>query len=220
MSSPESYRARYPESAKKKLFNPRDIEGSPNIEIFENSQLISKGLSKYPEFVGLTLHGSRLKGYSTPESDTDVSLWVHTKMTHDAEDVMLKDFQEITKSLPNYGEGPVQILYINPEKMKILVENAAGGSGGQLRDFLIGPSIGPHIEEYKQILKQEFQNLNGDQQEVFLNTLADDMIGYEELKEKTVKARVQDTEDKFDEILSARRELWKKHISRMMASSK
>lgn len=68
------------ESLERKLFVLRHIDGSQNNKAINRIREIEARFSSNPEFVGLGLRGSTVRGYSTKSSDVDlVILWDSSK---------------------------------------------------------------------------------------------------------------------------------------------
>lgn len=66
-----------------KVCNLRTIEGRPNSKVIDYIREAERQFLPYPEFVGLALRGSLIRGYSTEDSDADLIVLGDSKFCPD-----------------------------------------------------------------------------------------------------------------------------------------
>jgi len=112
-----------------KLYNPRDIEGNPNSEMFRAVDIVYETLTGDEDFVAVEPFGSTMKGYSNEDSDFDIRILVDVKDRMDFKDTdntdeMLTKGSEVHHRTEKIKYKAIQALEdggFDSEKLHILI---------------------------------------------------------------------------------------------------
>lgn len=207
-----------PEYFKQKLFVTRDVERKPNVRALAEVRKLQEELEKYPGFIGAALFGSTVKGYSTEISDVDMKILLDPeKFTSDKEfNALLAGIEALRRSalrgadlIVEYIDPPDIIKDLHNNEDELGVELV----GEQLAD-LLWPITGRRIEEYRALFAREIKSLSPDKQSLVFKSMLEKILVDDKAKEKRA-TRLGLKSRKENEIVKARKELWKKRINSM-----
>lgn len=204
-------------SLENKLFILRDIGGRPNKEAIQTVREIEQRLSSNPEFIGLALRGSIIRGYSTKTSDVDLTILWDSSLSSDYFSTLRK-FQNIAeeKSMNSTREprGEFKVRDINPSII-------SGVSKSHLDERALANIFrlvtGKKIEAYRQYWIESLQKIPKKDREKILNGTAyelayDDLLGWDKMVERI--SGIKRPPVKL-ENLAFRRRLWQEQIEKI-----
>lgn len=205
-----------PESFKEKLYDPRDVEGNPNIRVLELIREIEEKFKNNPAFVGIVPRGSTVHGYSTETSDLDLLILFDSSKIQTALDD--NSFQS------EYMRQGVQFFFLdvnpdlvthdlelNPDKGPVPVRNLAA-----LTEMVTGDKVG----NYRKIISEKFSELPSDSKENIKKRVIDLLMDKEAYSAKKIARRIPDLVIEEEQFLLRRRKLWEDKFDRIWLMEK
>lgn len=214
----QDYKKHFPEKREDQLFIPRNLEGEPNWEIFDTADALEGLLSKYPWFIGLTIYGSKMLGYSNKDSDLDIGVFYDSKEIKLGN--LLQDIGMSKNNLPAISKINVDIKTYDlaRNRMADLIKGQ-DGLGYLTFSLFCGPVKGPRVKEYRDALKVEVENLSEQKRKQFIEDLGDMLGSMDRQNHSERKERGLDTTENDIEVSPARQELWKKRALKALGIS-
>lgn len=221
----DAYRQRFVDTAKTKLFVPRDREGVPQQELFNIARTLDAALRKHVAYIGVAIHGSRTRGYSEEKSDTDLIVFYDE----------IKDYKAAgdrpTKSFRAQLSDVQTKLHLGLEQGVSATPRDLGGSSidqvikeqkGETNAFwalgdLCLPSAGPYIQEYRQEIGKKIRALGVHEREELVRKITLWAVAREQASGEKRQNRMSMSD--FDELMvpAARTKLWKERIMKTYA---
>ncbi len=223
MKSHESYKKEYPESAKQKFAIPRDAEGKPNQEIFGITRDFVEKLSKYPSFIGAAPYGSKMKGYSVEDSDTDIAIFTELPkdITSVEENIERSELRREALEA-SYGHGGPDAVHIEYHDLdegtirRAIVDSNNYPTRIALVNFF-GIVAGPKVEEYRKIIAKHINALSEDKRETFIHELVLMALSLENIRKVAIEERIPSTKEAG--MITTRRAVWEKRINDVLKNT-
>ncbi len=218
----DEYRQRALKSREGKLYNPRNIEGEPNWEMFEVAKRLESALGKYSWFIGLTLYGSKMMGYSNEKSDTDIGIFYDSDETPPGQ--VLKDIakeradlglDEARSGFDTLLSHEMKIYDLSLGRMKYLIRGE-DGLGYMTFSLFCGPAIGQRVQEYRKMLGEEIKKLPDEKRKQFIRELGGMLSSLDRASYSTREKRKLPVSSQFPEIVKPRLDLWERRALKVL----
>lgn len=213
MVGPETPGAAFLSRFERELFIPRNARGETNEAALDFADEVANAFSRYPCFVGVTLRGSNIRGYSTPDSDIDVNIWYDSKdpaYTVDDLDLMFGKLNTMKRN----KKLDVHIRWCDMR-----------GESGDVAD-LVGSqrpyaalcelTFGPRIEEYRTKLAGNLKRLDPERRSEALRRILIDLLYYETTRVPDMKDRIPEFRNlsagELERIMNKRKTMWEARI--------
>ena len=211
-----------PESFKKKLYIPRDLEGETNTKELSFLHKLEKEISdKFPSFVSLAPFGSAVTGYKTETSDLDVhALYDFPRVgmfAERGENEYVRHLRANADKIAAEEKIEMHFLPVNisPDKLRYLQEDTDKNneSLGILFAFLTRMNTGQKINEYRKnflawLNEQSIERKEKIKKEMIRYFSKMDSLGLPKKKDRLSNI----SEAELSEISTKRLEMWRKHI--------
>ena len=190
------------------LFIPRNVYGELNDDVLSFSDDIVHRFSKHKFFVGVTLRGSQIRGYSLPDSDADI------RILYDSSD-------------PSYSVEKLDSIFdeIQTKPKKVSVKlfwcdmggPDAGLSGEHLGyNALCELSFGSRVEEYRKRFSESLKALSKEKRTQVLQEILLDLLYYETSRIPVLKERIPEfaalSQMQVSAIMQKRKTMWEERI--------
>jgi hypothetical protein len=218
MKSPESYRKEYPKSAKEKFAIPRNKDGEPNEEVFKITKHFAEKLSKYPSFIGVAPHGSKMKGYSDVESDTDLAIFTDEPSTDERFKPidLRKEALEISYLFGGPDQIHIEYYNVNKGELQYAIRNSNNYPGRIALVNFLGLATGPKVLEYRKIFADEVNKLPDDKRTKFIRDIIEVALSLEASRTGEINERIPETDGAH--LGTFRTDLWEKRISNILTT--
>jgi len=216
-----------------KLYNPRDIEGNPNSEMFRAVDIVYETLTGEEDFVAVEPFGSTMKGYSNKDSDFDIRILVDVKdkmdfKDNDDTDEMVTRGSEVyhrTEKIKNKAIKALEDGGFDSEKLHILIfvvskkANVARIENGLNKDEsdarVVGALFkifkGERINDFRDSAIAELRKLSEPELLRQTRLMAVALSESELLSFNKIKQRAGNDQD-YDSLLEGRIQMWKNRI--------
>jgi predicted nucleotidyltransferase len=214
----------------KKLYDPRDVEGSQDVETFEAVRMLEKALSEYPEFIGLDPFGSTMKGYSTPDSDIDIEILIDVGVDDIVDNIrtvtrITSEIEVKARSVANSLKGELHkdihtsifIVNKNENSKRIQYELAGDEDDALIVGNLFRIVRGPKIQEYRKSAIENMLRLNVSAQQRAITRMATALNEKESRNLYKAEDRSGKTLDALN-ISQQRISMWEKRIRSFIES--
>ena len=216
MKSPESYRKEYPKSAESKFAIPRNKDGEPNPEVFKITKDFVEKLSKYPSFIGAAPYGSKMRGYSNEDSDTDIAIFTQPPTDSNSTDQHAEQYElrrdALEATYAHGGPDAIHIQYydLDENAIKHSIANHNFYPGRMALASFFGVVSGPKIDEYRKLIAELVNALPEDKRDKFIKDMILMALSLENSRKSTVEERITETKEAPMETL--RKPVWEKRI--------
>lgn len=216
-----------------KLYNPRDIEGNPNLEMFKAVDIIHEALIEEEDFVAVEPFGSKIMGYSHEHSDFDIRILVDIKDKMNYQNIddieeILKSGSEVHHRTEELKEKALQALQdrgFNCDKLHILIftvsknENTQRIQNGLTKDEddanIVGTLFkifkGKRINELRDSAITELKKLPENKRLRQVQLMAEALSKSELQSFTKIQQRTKDVQD-YDVLFEDRIQMWKNRI--------
>lgn len=219
-----------------KLYVVRDVDGEPNREEIEIVRELEKELSKHPAFIGVSLFGSAISGYSTNQEEfnsefgtidkPDLDLYVLYDLKKFSEDQDVSDFYSLVKEIifdivrKHHKEIDVKKMGINRkeiiEGIRLLPTQERNTSTEIDLAVMSRVISGETINEIREEVKVELRNLSVLSRTLILKKIVDNLVERDILSLKKRKKRMPKlSEEQHREILEKRKKMWRKRVQKI-----
>ena len=209
MENPETYRSHYTERRSRKLLNPRTADGVPDKEIFAMTRKLEERLAENESFVGVTAFGSRMKGYSSSRSDSDLIVFYDEDKP--GADVIESRINEFVEHNPNVE---VNMYDLSSSSM----QRALGGDSDYLPAialFLL-PGSGARMETYRKRLREFVNDTSPEARTRIVNRLSDTLQSIDENDRFKRSLRINTSEREEYTTTLKRDQLWREHVELLL----
>ena len=218
------YRQGFSGLLKNKLTIAQNKDGELSLDAYKAAEMMNNALSYKANFIGVMPHGSRLRGYSKPDSDIDLvvlsenlpsghpSSNFHNLVDRMAEAVGSEMHIKIHPDTEIVNPGVVH----DPEFQRRLIT----GQPYDLRNFAYLCSqnvIGPKIEDYRKRLRQKMKELPKKDIPFLIEAIANSVVDGEMKRMDRVVERIPDLPStQALSVRVARKDLWREQIRRAL----
>lgn len=187
---------------------------------------IEKTLSVFPEFIGLSLHGSVFGGFSRNSSDIDAFILVDKsrispeKSSSGPSNNFIEEYNRLKKIYPNEMKG-VTVLQVNQQKISQELKWVRGKNLNDFHPLLVGNELfalslvttGNEVNEYRQMVIEEIATWSDDERENFIKIILEDIAWREEQDIETREKRIKSIpRSGHQSILAERKKLWERRL--------
>ena len=214
------------ERAAIRLFQP-SVEGVPDTGLFEIAREFSDQLSGYPEYIGLTVRGSRLLGYADADSDADLAVLYDSSHQSAFRKFVWWSQILLANRLIGIARGEkigAKAFDVAPCLKKLEQSFIDEDSDGVLA-ILCEPAIGPQIALYRDRVRNKIQSVSNF--ESILSDIVDKLLQFETSRlyrtHESLEARGEEVTllgaDTLTEFLKQRRTLWRRRVNRILGKN-
>lgn len=211
------------ESFERKLFIPRDVEGMPNKEELESARYFERALAPYKEFVGLSLLGSIIAGYSAEGSDIDIHILWDASENPSSISALLKKAYELRRELKEIRGEEVQydftFLNINAFQHDLELGKQKGDFDSFVGRALVDLSrlaIGGKIELYRKKFVEAIHHLSQEDQREIFKAIIERLVDADKVRLGKRRERVPElSEAEHEKVLEMRQKMWEKRVKKI-----
>ena len=204
-----------------KYIAPLENEGELEFEGHKAAEAADKVLSGDPDYVGVIPVGSMVRAYRTAKSDVDLVILHKTKFDSRTK-VEFEDSVEekIRGILETNHHLHCMLIHIDRDVVQGTIFSTLRGNLPIYASWIniFSPAaIGPKIEEYRNIARDEMIGLDSKTQDLLINEFAEAKVISEKLSKEKIYERFQDIEpEQLNNLFSKREELWKEQIKQAL----
>jgi predicted nucleotidyltransferase len=204
----------------KKLYHATDIEGRKNTEVIKTLRELQTELEKFPEFVGLSLYGSTMKGYSEEESDIDFAI-LYDERKSDSPINLLKAACDFIGKNNKIKLSPFPIG-LNTELIKKLLASPERSNifeGIQRAKMIFYNTIGNRAKAYRSEIVKIIESFNPQIKEMLIKELIMHLQAIEETTRSKLNERAGFDQATLDTAIRARKQLWEKRVRKFFSEN-
>ncbi len=196
-----------------KIIVPETLEGDSNNESVLVARYFSEELQKrLPYVVGVIMQGSRFKGYSTPDSDLDLSILYDSEgLEYNSSEYWQrkKDLDEVIDEIKKEIESKINIQILTFDvNDNVLTDNIKRERFADL-SLLFSPGFGQDLKKFVRHWIEFVNNLPQQQKEKTIDKILDALVE-KEIERYMVRKLIR--QDKINNLKIARRELWHERL--------
>jgi predicted nucleotidyltransferase len=201
------------EKLQSKIIIPETLEGDSNNESVLIARRFNEELqARLSYVVGVIMQGSRFKGYSTPDSDLDLSVLYDSEgLEYNSPEYWQrkKELDEVIDEIKKEIESKINIQILTFDvNENVLMDNVKRDRFTDL-SLLFSPGFGKNLKEFIRHWVELINNLSLQQKEEMTDKILDTLVE-KEIERYMVRKLIQP--DKIDDLKMARRELWHKRL--------
>jgi predicted nucleotidyltransferase len=208
----------------RKLHVSRTKDGEKIPEVKGQIRKFHERMQEVNGFIGLAFFGSTLKGYSNEDSDIDCFILFDAIAEDDAvvREKITNKARAVKEEMENDGKRKIQFFVrnINPERFKRLCLEQASNEVfptlkiAQALRTICSVVTGKKINAYRKLFADSVKSLPVSQQKLVLDKVLAEFHKQDSYGMSKFKTRRP--EDYTEEILVARRKLWKDRVGRLL----
>ncbi len=216
------YQRTFRQDAAERPFMPFTKDGEVDETAIEAARLVAAKLERYPEFVGLTYHGSSALGYSQASSDVDLNVLYDVLAARDSHD----PFQNAILGMRTWR---INGREVHAFRTNINVDNLKRGfeAGGQERwaayeriAALCKAGFGKKIREYRQNIALWIATLSPEEREEILSEVPDYIVEWEANRTRKIQERMAGSDiveaKNVTAVFESRRKLWRERVGKLL----
>lgn len=219
VSHAEAHVLNHPRLSKEKLFIPRDIEGEPNEDIFPILRDFGERLAHHPDFIGVIIEGSQIRGYNEKDSDLDIRIIYDDDIQREVSTSLVEEATSVAKGLQNDFGQKIQLFYQPIEPKRHL------GEKNMPMDFYLGETlgilcelgVGPKLDLYREKFAKQIQRLPASDQERLIERAVTWLLESEDVRKRRMQRRMPGiyAESEFKQTQEQRKGMWERRVRKI-----
>jgi len=202
------------------LYVVRGVGEKPNKKEIKQLREIARALGEIPAFVGVTPYGSTVKGYINESSDLDIAILIDSS-NDGASAGTEEEIKSRLEEILGVDTFNCTFVDVNPhltsadDKIPLTTENGTIYPSRRAVCGLTSLATGKGVKDLREQYREKIGSLSDKQKVPFKNGVVELLLVGDGLSLKKMAERIPELVGREEELLEARRELWKQRYDRV-----